>query len=104
MEDTTVDTTARLRPFVLGSTLALTIAIMYTLCAAVWVIWHEEALDFLNALFHGLDFRKIPLPESAYSPSLFVVPFAVLTAWGFIAGMLFAAAYNLLQPREKDAT
>jgi hypothetical protein len=95
-----MDTTRRLSPLVLGGALALTMAILYTLCAAAWAIWHEEALYFLNALFHGLDFRNIRMPETAYSPTLFLIPLAVLTVWGFIAGALFAAIHNLFRLRK----
>lgn len=92
-----METDRKLRPLILGATLAITIAIMYTLCAVAWSIWHEAMLDFLNALFHGLDFRKIQIPESAYSIKLFLLPLAVLTVWGFVSGVLFAGIYNLLK-------
>jgi hypothetical protein len=32
---------------------------MYSVCAVAWTVWHEAALDFLDTLFHGQDFRKI---------------------------------------------
>ena len=44
----------QLSPIRLGAALSLTVAIGYTLCAAAWAIWNEPALNFLNALFHGL--------------------------------------------------
>ena len=92
-----MDTTPRLRPLLVGSTRALTIAIMYTVCAAAWAIWHEAALDLLNALFHGLDFRRIQLPPQAYSSGMFFLPLAVMTGWGFVTGALYAMLYNLLR-------
>jgi hypothetical protein len=87
----------KLRPLLLGSTLALTVAIMYTLCAAAWAMWPEAALDLLNALFHGLDFRRIQLPPQAYSPAMFFLPLAVMTGWGFVTGALYATLHNLLR-------
>ena len=92
-----METDRKLRPLILGATLAITIAIMYILCTVAWSIWHEAMLDFLNALFHGLDFRKIQIPESAYSIKLFLLPLAVLTVWGFVSGVLLAGIYNLLK-------
>ena len=88
-------TTERLSPLRLGATLSLTVAIGYAACAALWAIWNEPALDFLNALFHGLDFRRIALPQ-AYGAWLFVYPLLVMTAWGFLIGALFATISNLL--------
>lgn len=92
-----METDRKLHPLILGATLALTIATMYILCTVAWSIWHEAMLDFLNALFHGLDFRQLRFPESAYSIRLFVLPLAVLTAWGFVTGVLYAGIYNLLK-------
>jgi hypothetical protein len=92
-----MDTTHRLRPFVVGSALALTIAIMYALCAALWAIWNEAALDFLNALFHGLDFRRLQLPDSTARPGIFVLPLVLLSTWGFIMGLVYAGIYNLFK-------
>ena len=92
-----MDTTPRLRPLLVGSALALTVMIMYTLCAAAWAMWPEAALDLLNALFHGLDFRRIQMPPQAYSAGMFFLPLAVMTGWGFVTGALYAMLYNLLR-------
>jgi len=90
----------QLSPIRVGAALSLTVAIGYTLCAAAWAIWNEPALDFLNALFHGLDFRKIVLPEADYGPWPFVYPLLVMSAWAFLIGALFAVISNLLnRPR-----
>ena len=89
-------TAQRLSPFRLGLTLSITVAIGYALCAAAWAVWNESALNFLNALFHGLDFRQLVLPSTGYSPWLFAYPLIVMTAWGFGMGALFAVINNLL--------
>lgn len=85
----------------MGSALALTVAIMYSVCTGAWVIWHEGALDLLNALFHGPDFRKIQVTEAAFTFSMFIFPLLVMTAWGFVTGSLYAVAYNLIQRFKK---
>jgi hypothetical protein len=87
----------RLRPLALGWAFALTIAIMYTICAMAWVIWQEPALDLLNALFHGLDFRRLQLPGSRFSFVAFVYPLAVMSAWGFTTGALLGVICNRLR-------
>lgn len=89
----------RLRPLVVGIALAATVAIGYTACAAAWAIWNEAALDLLNALFHGLDFRKILLPHREYGPWLFVYPLVVLTIWAFLVGALYSVINNFLRRR-----
>lgn len=94
-----METTQNLRPLALGLTLALTIAIMYTACAVLWLIWREPALDFLNALFHGLDFRKLLAPGRGFGVGTFVYPLVVLSAWGFLTGALFGAIGNWLRIR-----
>lgn len=91
--------TARLSPFALGLAFAFTIAIMYTICAMAWMIWREPALDFLNALFHGLDFRKLQIPQSRFSFATFVYPLLVMSAWGFVTGTLFGTIVNRFKGR-----
>lgn len=39
-----MDATPRLNPLIAGSTLALIISIMYSVCTGAWVIWYEGAL------------------------------------------------------------
>jgi hypothetical protein len=39
--------------------LSLAVGIHYVLCTVFWLIRIETAMDFLNALFHGLDFRTL---------------------------------------------
>ena len=87
-------TTAKLRPLALGMAFALTIAIMYTVCAMAWVIWQESALDLLNALFHGLDFRRLQIAGSRFSFGTFVYPLVVMSTWGFATGTLLGVICN----------
>lgn len=84
------------KAFRTGVTLSLTAAIGYALCAAAWAIWHEQALDFLNGLFHGLDFRKILLPERDWRLGMFVYPLAIVSLAGFAVGMIFETVKDLL--------
>lgn len=86
----------RLQPVATGVSLALTVAVMYAICTAIWVVWQAEALIFLNDLFHGLDFRKLQTTEASYSIMNFVVPLIVLASWGFVAGTLYGFVHNAL--------
>lgn len=92
-------TSTRLRPLAFGITCALTVAIVYALCAAVWTAWREPSLDFLNALFHGLDFRKLQAPDSRFGWGAVLLPLGVLGTWAFFTGMIFAALANRLRVR-----
>lgn len=93
-------TSEKLSPLLVGSSLAITVAIGYTLCAAAWFIWNEAALNFVNALFHGLDFRKIVSPGSDNGMGSYFYPLAVLSSWAFLMGALFAFISNLLRWRQ----
>lgn len=76
-------------PWETGVSLSLTMAISYTVCAILYGLWPQQGVDFLNALFHGLDFRRLasPLP---FTPSVFIYPLVVLVVWGFVVGTVFA--------------
>ena len=72
-----------------GTTLSVTVAFMYTFCALVYALMPERGIDFLNALFHGLDFRKLGAPMP-FTFLMFVYPLIVFVVWGFAAGALYA--------------
>ena len=82
-------------PWRTGATLALTLTITYTVCALVYALFPERGIDFLNALFHGLDFHKLgpPLP---FTFLMFVYPLFVFVVWGFSVGALYAWLHNML--------
>jgi 2TM family of unknown function (DUF5676) len=87
-------TTLRVRPFALGLAFAVTTAFIYTVCGLAWGAWQESALDFLNALFHGLDFRRLQITGSRFSFGTFVYPLLVMSALGFVTGTLLGAICN----------
>ena len=102
-------TSAALRhPLRVGFTVAITVGLFYTACTGLWVVFHEQALDFLNALFHGLDFRRIEVPAWEFRVGTFFYPFFVLVVWGFLMGTFFSWLYECLGAdgsvrRPKDA-
>lgn len=83
-------------PFRVGFTVAITVGLFYTACTGLWVVFHEQALDFLNALFHGLDFRRIEVSASEYRVGTFVTPLIVLVVWGFLMGTFGSWLYQYL--------
>lgn len=76
-------------PWRTGISLALTIAISYTICALLYALWPAQGVAFLGALFHGLDFGRLQAPQD-YSVATFVGPLLVLSVWGATVGTLFA--------------
>lgn len=84
-----------LYPYKTGLALALTMAISYFVCAILYGLWPERGIDFLNALFHGLDFHRLATPMP-FTFGMFLFPLVVLMGWGFLVGALFAWLHNLL--------
>lgn len=75
-------------PWHTGRSLAITMAISYTVCALLYRLWPEQGVAFLNALFHGLDFGRLVTP-APFNLSDFFMPMTVLLVWGFITGTVF---------------
>jgi hypothetical protein len=75
----------------IGTSFAGTVMVGYALCTLVFWIWPEAAASFMNALFHGLDFRKLQIGPALFTFSFgsFVYALLVLGAWAFGLGALF---------------
>ena len=82
-----------------GTTFAATVTIAYTACAILFWLFPEAAASFMNALFHGLDFRKLQT-ASDFTLAGFVYALVGITAWAFIFGALF----GWLQARVRPAS
>ncbi|MDN0076714.1 DUF5676 family membrane protein [Crenobacter sp. SG2303] len=85
-----------LAPCKMGLALSLTIAISYSVCMLLVLLFPVPAMAFLNALFHGLDFSHL----GAFQPfpwTMFLLPLGVLSVWGFLVGALFEWLKNCLQ-------
>jgi len=50
-----------------GVALALTVGIGYSLCALVFRLKPEAAVNFMNGLFHGLEFRRLQSVQGVFS-------------------------------------
>lgn len=81
-----------------GIALAISVGIGYAACALAFRFAPDAAMTFMNALFHGLDFRKLqggvtPFDFSSFSFALFVT-----VAWAFVLGTLFGWLVDRLGP------
>ncbi len=72
-----------------GTALAATVGIAYIACTLVFWIWPEAAANFMNALFHGLDFRKLQAGATLFSFGSFLYALVVMLVWAFALGALF---------------
>lgn len=72
-----------------GVALAITVGIGYIACALAFRIWPDAAMEFMNALFHGLDFRNLARGPAAFDFSTFFYALLVAVAWAFALGALF---------------
>lgn len=76
-------------PIKTGVALAATVAVGYAGCTIVFWVWPEAAANFMNALFHGLDFRKLQSGPSLFSFASFIYALSILAGWAFGLGALF---------------
>ena len=72
-----------------GVAFATTVGIGYALCTVVFWLWPEAAANFMNALFHGLDFRKLQSGPALFSFGSFLYALVVMLAWAFGLGVIF---------------
>jgi hypothetical protein len=87
-------------PWRTGAALAATVVIGYGLCTIVFMAWPQAALDFMNALFHGLDFRKLQSGPQPFGFGSFANAALVLGGWAFMLGTLFAGLASLTSRRQ----
>ncbi|CAM5797330.1 DUF5676 family membrane protein [Rhizobacter fulvus] len=78
-----------------GLALAATVAVFYTLCALVWLAAPGAFLNFMNGLFHGMDFSALVRPAPFSWPG-FLEALVVMSVWGFLAGSFFGWLRDLL--------
>lgn len=87
----------RLNPWAVGAALAITLALLYGVCAAAFAIAPAATIDFFNAWFHGLNLAGIQAGAKPFTWGVFVYGLAGLAASAFISGLLFAVSYNLVR-------
>lgn len=85
----------KLNPWAAGSALAITLAIVYTLCAAAFALWPGATLEFFNAWFHGVDLRVLQPTARAFTLGVFLYGLSGIVLTGFVTGAIYAVMYNL---------
>ena len=72
-----------------GTALAITVGIGYAACALAFRAWPDASMEFMNALFHGLDFRKLASGPAPFVFGGFFYALFVALVWAFALGALF---------------
>jgi hypothetical protein len=90
----------KLNPWTFGAVLSITVAVSYILCALFWYSVTGPSIEFLNAVFHGMDFRKI-YAATPFSVGMFVYVLIVFAVWSYILGAIYAVVRNLLLAESK---
>jgi len=76
-------------PAATGAAFSLTAGAGYAACTLAFWIWPDAAAYFMNALFHGLDFRKLQNGPALFNFAAFLYALAALMAWTFGLGALY---------------
>lgn len=90
----------RLNPWKFGAVLCLTVLINYVLCTIFWFAFTEQSIDFINGLFHGMDFRKI-YAATPFTAGTFLYVLIVFAVWSYILGAIYAVVRNLLLANDR---
>ncbi|HEX6297672.1 MAG TPA: DUF5676 family membrane protein [Burkholderiales bacterium] len=83
-------------PFRIGGALAATMATGYALCTLVFLLWPEVAANFMNALFHGLEFRKLQKGPALFEFGRFFYVLLIVTISSFWFGALSGWVFEQL--------
>ena len=84
----------RVNPLHTSIALAVTVGIGYTACALAFWLWPDTAASYMNALFHGLDFRKLQSGPTMFSFGSFFYALVVSVIWAFGLGAIFGWVLN----------
>ena len=81
-----------------GVALAITVGIGYAACALAFRAAPDAAMTFMNALFHGLDFRKLQSGPALFDFGSFFFALLVAVVWAFVLGAVFGWITDRLRP------
>jgi hypothetical protein len=78
-----------------GAALAGTVAGDYAACTLVFWLWPEAAVNFMNGLFHGLDFRKLQSGPALFTRRLEPMTIADQPSFGGFFSLGMPGIYRL---------
>ena len=93
-----MDTT---RPWVRGAALAVTVGIIYVVCAVAVALFPDGTLAFFNTWLHGVDLTLVKRPATkARTAAEWIYGFLSAVTASFLAGALYGWARNLFSERK----
>ena len=84
-----------MKPTNTGIALCVTVMVFYSLCTLAEVLWPAQFMEFMTALFHGLDFRRLSA-SVPFSWASFCGAVLIMGAWALAAGTFFGWFHNML--------
>lgn len=88
-----MDTT---KPWVRGAALAVTVGVVYVLCAVAVALFPDGTLAFFNTWLHGVDLTLVKRPATKpLTAGEWAYGFVSAVAAGYLAGALYGWARNL---------
>ncbi len=89
------------RPWVRGAALAVTVGIVYIVCAVAVALFPEGTLAFFNTWLHGVDLTLVKRPATKpLTAGEWLYGFVSAVAAGYVAGALYGWARNLFSGRK----
>ena len=82
---------AQTDPWRVGATFAITVAV----CTLLFVLFPGTAMNFVTALFHGIDFRSLKASPATLADFLYAL--SVMAVWAFLIGALFGWLSRIIQ-------
>ena len=88
-----MDTT---KPWVTGAALAVTVGMVYLVCAVAVALFPDGTLAFFNTWLHGLDLTLVKRPATkALTAGEWIYGFVSAVTASFLAGALYGWLRNL---------
>lgn len=89
------------KPWVSGAALAVTVGVVYVVCALTVALFPDGTLAFFNTWAHGVDLTLLKRPATkSLAASEWVFGFVSIVVAGYLAGALYGWARNLFSGRK----
>jgi hypothetical protein len=93
-----MDTT---KPWITGAALAVTVGMVYLVCAVAVALFPDGTLVFFNTWLHGVDLTLVKRPATKpLTAGEWIYGFVSAVAASFLAGALYGWARNLFSDRK----
>ena len=81
-----------------GFAAAITVAVLYSICALAFALFPDGTLAFIDAWFHGLDLSQLkPAGGAVWTVGDFLYGLLGVSATALVTGFLFAVVNNFLK-------